>query len=738
MRNLVERISVYGCLLASSLVVSSCRSWNLSRPPLPPAVPGDSQETPVTDPLEKGLQEPVDVPIKPDNSPGKNPPVLNEEGILMDYLAQRDQLDLEKIKQSLKFPSILAGKILQDFDKKAPGRPRIVANKQDFERIKQLLAMQDPYIMAGVEALRKQGDLWLEAPILKYELDAAQLRLTAPHATQDQIAGLSLLYQLTGERRYSSKVWQHLENYANFPDWNAGKHFLDTGIMSYSVALGFDWIFDTLSQEQKLKVTRALLDKGLNAGLKAMNEKKFWYLSRNNWNAICNGGLSLAALAILDLGPEARQVGSQTLEKAMAGLPYYIREFEPDGQTVEGMMYWDYGLSNFFRWSESMVRSLGTDYGYSATKGLERAGFFPLAMSGPVTGLAIGDDPLKTIRSDTNFWFAKRYRNPGLARIHIDEVNRYKKYSWFELLTYDSSLLQDSQASIKLPLDSYVRDIEYISFRSNWDHSRALYVGVHGGDNNAPHGHLDAGTFFVQGAGYVWAIGGLGNDNYTFPGYFSRSTLPGYQDPVTPVQEPGRFHMYRLRAEGKNTLVLNPDTRPDQNPLGQARVERIQSNQKDALGILDLTQVYNRDAQRVKRGIGLRNDRSVVVIQDEIKAKTFANTYWFMHTSATIEMKQAGRVALLKQGKQTLWVEIQTPSTAKFTVMEAKSLPGLNFPKSQNGVNEPDKMPLKKLVIQLNQLTEQTLTVAMTMLKLGNLEPDTPLPGPISLDNWSL
>jgi len=101
-------------------------------------------------------------------------------------------------------------------------------------------------------------------------------------------------------------------------------------------------------------------------------------------------------------------------------------------------------------------------------------------------------------------------------------------------------------------------------------------------------------------------------------------------------------------------------------------------------------------------------------------------------------MKKAGRVALLKQGNKTLWVEIQAPSTAKFTIMEAKSLLGLSFPLSQNGSNERDKIPLNKLVIQLNQVTEQTLTVAMTILKPGNIEPDTPLPDPISLDNWSL
>lgn len=655
-------------------------------------------------------------------------------GPLLDYSATRDQADLDALKKALVFPSISASQVLADFDRTAAMHPRIVANQKDFDRIKSLWASKDEYVLASMNALIKQGESFLSAALVPYQLDAAQLRLTAPHQTQDQIAVLSLLYRLTGDRRYADKVKSHLLHYAAFPDWNDKKHFLDTGIMSYSMALGYDWIYDTLNDAERKTLVQAFIDKSLKAGLARIGENAFWYQSPNNWNPICNGGISLAALAILDSGPEARQLGAQLLEKTLKAIPTYVREFEPDGQSVEGMMYWDYGLSNFIRWDLTMERSLGTDYGYAASPGLSKSGFFPLAVSGPVAGISLGDDPLKKNRSDTNFWFASHSKSSGLARYHRDEIRLLNKYTWLDLLSYDPELLNADAKGLSLPLDAYIRDVDYVSFRSTWQQDQALYVGVHAGDNKASHGHLDAGTFFVQGGGKIWAIGGLGSDNYTFPGYFSHDTLPGYMDPLSPITSPGRFHMYRLRAEGNNTLVFNPDQRPDQNPQGVARIDRILTHDSDAMVTLNLSDIYKRDASSVRRGVALRQDRQAVVIQDEIKANAPSQVYWFMHTMGSLELKQNGRVAVIKQADKTLWVEIQAPSAAQFTIMPASYLPSESFPLSSNSPNNFFGTPIQKLSILLNAVTEQTLTVAMKLVKDG----ETPtLPGTRPLDAWS-
>lgn len=711
------------------LAVSSCRLWR--QDPEPPVVHATDATEPdkVPAPSSGDTSAPDQKPLNPES------PDTAQQTLLFDYLATRDKMDLTELRKRLHFRPISATTVISDFTKQAAPHPRILANRTDFDRLRTALEAQDPYVVASVEALRKKAENYLKAPILPYQLDAANLRLTPPHQTQDSIAVLSLLYQLTNNQAYATKVKDHLLNYAQFPDWNDAKHFLDTGIMSYTVALGYDWTFDQLTADERKLISTALMEKGLKRYLERSSQKAFWYQSKNNWNPICNGGISLAAMAIMDTSAEAKQLGAEVLAKALAGIPPYIREFEPDGQTVEGMMYWEYGLSNFIRWMETLKRSLGTDYGYPDTPGLKAAGTFPLAVSGPVTGISLGDDAIKKSRSETNFWFSKRYNLPSLARHHRNAIQQNSSYTWMDLFFYDPKLLTAASPPAQaMPLDRYVRDLEYVSFRSSWNHDEALYIGVHGGDNKASHGHLDAGTFFVQGAGKVWAVGGLGGDNYTFPGYFRPKTLPDYMSPEKIVVQPGRFHMYRLRAEGKNVLVFNPDVRPDQNPVGAAEVERILTQPGDAMALLNLSQVYERDAQKVYRGVALRENRLIVVIQDEIKMKAPSTVWWSMHTMASAELLQNGRVAILKQGDKRLWMEIQAPAQASFTIQYATYLPGLSFPLSKNSPNVFQGETARKLTIQLKQVTEQRITVSM---KLVDINQDSPaLPDSIPLADW--
>jgi hypothetical protein len=655
----------------------------------------------------------------------------------IDYRVERDQVDLNSLKDRLRFTTVTPAMIEKAFTERATPHPRIVADKSDFERLRRALAAKDSYVVSSVEALKEKGEAYLQDPLIPYELDAANLRLKAPHRRQDHIVVLSLLYQLTRNTIYADKVKEHLLHFAAFPDWNDGKHFLDTGIMSYVMALGYDWIYEQLTPGERVIIRDALVEKGIKPYLqRTENQPPFWYQSPNNWNPICNGGVSLAAMAVMDESKTMRTMGVKVLTRALKAAPFYIREFEPDGQTVEGLMYWGYGLSNFIRWMETMKRSLGTDFGYTEQPGLRAAGEFPLAVSGPVCGISLGDDPVLAIRrNQTNYWFAKRYQHASLARYHRDELDFYQDFKWFDLLYYDPTLLQSAGSGSGLPLDRYIRDLEYISFRSSWKHDEALYVGVHGGDNRASHGHLDAGTFFVQGGGQIWAIGGLGSDDYTFPGYFNSKTLPGYWDAPEPITQAGRFHMYRLRAEGKNTLVFNPDVRPDQNPEGRATVERILTSPDDAIAILNLSGVYDRDARLVRRGVGLRQDRQVVVIQDEFQTKIPSMVWWSMHTLASAELLQNGRVAVLKQGGKKLWVEIQAPSNAVFARMDSTYLPGQSFPLSLNSPNVVEGFAIQKLTIALHDVTEQTLIVSMKLINDNEASPG--LPGTMPLDLWS-
>jgi hypothetical protein len=248
-----------------------------------------------------------------------------------------------------------------------------------------------------------------------------------------------------------------------------------------------------------------------------------------------------------------------------------------------------------------------------------------------------------------------------------------------------------------LPLDKYFRGAEVALLRSDWDNPQALFVGFKAGDNKANHSHLDLGSFVFDAAGVRWAAD-LGADDYNLPGYFS--SLPGYSTGP-------RWNYYRLRAEGHNTLVINPGGAPDQDPSARARIIRFESAPKQAFAIADLTPAYSKDARRVMRGIALL-DRDKVLLQDEIQADKPVELWWFMHTAASVTIESDGHAANLQQAGAQLRAEILSPAGATFQVTDAQPLPSSPHPDRQ-AKNDG----IRKLAIHLTGINDSRLVVLL-------------------------
>ena len=123
---------------------------------------------------------------------------------------------------------------------------------------------------------------------------------------------------------------------------------------------------------------------------------------------------------------------------------------------------------------------------------------------------------------------------------------------------------------------------------------------LHGGYNHAAHGNLDIGTFVLESDGVQWAID-LGRDNYNLPGYFGS----------------GRWAYYKMRAEGHNTLVINPGAGPDQEVEARAAIIDFQTSPDGGRALLDMTPAFAQ-ANRVHRMLRMQHSRSQVLIEDEI------------------------------------------------------------------------------------------------------------------------
>ena len=70
--------------------------------------------------------------------------------------------------------------------------------------------------------------------------------------------GRRLVYRLDGNKHCVERAWRELEAAANFPDWNP-RHFLDTAEMTHAFAIGYDWLYDVWTTQQRKGIDRCIV-----------------------------------------------------------------------------------------------------------------------------------------------------------------------------------------------------------------------------------------------------------------------------------------------------------------------------------------------------------------------------------------------------------------------------------------------------------------------------------------------
>ena len=113
--------------------------------------------------------------------------------------------------------------------------------------------------------------------------------------------------------------------------------------------------------------------------------------------------------------------------------------------------------------------------------------------------------------------------------------------------------------------------------------------------------------------------------------------------------------MLRTRAEGQNTIVVDPQDAPapDQNLDAEATICEAKSTATRAYAIMDMS-TTNDLILRGKRGILLTGDRRVAIVQDEMTLSQPANVVWSAYTRAKILSASARTLILEQNGKRLL------------------------------------------------------------------------------------
>ena len=463
---------------------------------------------------------------------------------------------------------------------------------------------------------------------------------------------LSYAYRMTMDKKYLDRAETELLTVSQFSDWNPS-HFLDVGEMTMAVSIGYDWLYHDLRKSSLPLIKEAILKKGIEPSLDPKNN--YWLRSSNNWNQVCNAGMSFGALAIYEDNPE---LAKQIIDRALEAIKLPMEDYKPDGAYPEGYSYWGYGTSFNVLFLNAIQKAVGSEFGLAESPGFLKTAAYYQSMVG-TSGKTFnysdaGSGPGGV--SPAMFWFANRAQDASLL------------YNEKDLLQTGGVVLGKDRilpaamiwgAGFKFDQVTAPKELIWVGkgknpvamMRSSWNDPNAIYVGLKAGSPSVSHGHMDVGSFVMDALGQRWSM------DFGMQDYESLESkgvkLWGNE------QNSQRWEVYRYNNFAHSTLTFDNEL---QRVEGYAPIISYTDKSDFLSATADVTNVYQGAVRNAKRGVAIV-EKKYVVVKDEILADKSGVVRWVMLTSADVKVTGEGVAELTQNGKK-LYLKVLQPTGA--------------------------------------------------------------------------
>ncbi len=473
--------------------------------------------------------------------------------------------------------------------------PRLFADADVFARLR---AETNELFKIGRDRVIFEADQMRRFPLPMRRLEGRRM-LTISQRSLARITALSMAYQLTRDERYAARAIAEAEMVCAFKDWNPD-HFLDTAEMTLAVAIAYDWLYDVMKPEQRAAIRKGLLKNGLREKNGAPKTGG-WVNAANNWGQVCHAGLAAGVIAVMEDEPE---LAEKILVRAVTALPQPMKAFAPAGGFPEGPgFYWGYAMTFNALAIEAVERVCGTDFGLCDLPGFKASADYLDSLTGPMglkfnyadAGISSRQDLLAKRETEAcSWWLARRFNRPDtLVRF---EIPRYRDYcadrtplnptprrSFQRLFPFTLLWMQAPFSDVRAADEPLCRlvdgEVPVAVLRSGWYWSD-WFVGLKGGSPQAPHGHMDSGSFVLDAKGCRWASD-LGSEDY------HRMESAG-KNLWKMTQNSERWKVFRLGADSHNILRVNGG---DLYAAGSAKFTSF-TNEPMPKATFDLTSLY--------------------------------------------------------------------------------------------------------------------------------------------------
>ncbi len=540
----------------------------------------------------------------------------------------RDEDILWQLNAELTFVQPTAEEILEDLHRKIPNpdKGRLLLLPEEWMALRKL-SKTDDFLRSMLDtwktAYGTTSEIFRSEPVLANGVPEGTVLSDALSNASARILGFSSLFRLTGDKKYAERAGLECESLAALSSWDAEHSILTAARTGYAMAIGYDWCHTAWSEGKKALFERTMLRYAMRPAVEAYNGRLRMWRVGSAESAEINCSILALALSLSDIYPET---SLKLLRHVLRNLTPSFAAYAPDGGYAEGVGAWERATRSLVLSIAMLESATGKSYGLSNAPGFASTARFPIYTETENGAWNYHDRSDAPIDTAVLGWFAGYTGNESYAWLRRRDLLSGKKlpnlldFVWYRPVAEDQSPA--------FPLDSLYRRAGLVSFRTGFS-AEDTFFGIHGGKNNERGGELDAGSFLLEMGGERFFVELGGCD-------------------ALPV-------MLRRRAEGQNTIAIDPpdEPMPDQNPDAIVPIVAARSSEGHAYAVLELSSISDK-LLRGKRGILLTGNRSVAVVQDELTLSEPALVVWNAYTRASIRHLSARTVILEQNGKLLL------------------------------------------------------------------------------------
>lgn len=239
----------------------------------------------------------------------------------------------------------------------AAARPKLFTDRATLDEIKAKIA-SDPVYRARFERYRARFD----ADIAKLPQPVEKV---GEYKREDgnALVFVSLMYALTGEKKYLDKADQLIDAVTDYAIWDGDKPYwtnfdLVTGHLLLGLAVAYDYLYNDLTPERKARIRDVIRFRAGDFANRILNGRWTWAKQvLNNHGCVANTGLLAAAVALDGELPEAPIWGAASKE----WMKEYFAGQPRDGGDFEGIGYMEYSLSHLILYADLLRKFYGED-----------------------------------------------------------------------------------------------------------------------------------------------------------------------------------------------------------------------------------------------------------------------------------------------------------------------------------------------------------------------------------------